>query len=34
VTKPANAAAPQHWTPGQHLYIRVDPASAVGIAPV
>jgi putative spermidine/putrescine transport system ATP-binding protein len=34
VTKPASAAAPHHWTPGQHLYIRVDPASAVGIAPV
>ena len=33
VTKPACAAAPQHWTPGQSLFIRVDPASAVGIAP-
>jgi ABC-type Fe3+/spermidine/putrescine transport system ATPase subunit len=32
VTKPATAAAPQHWTPGQSLFIRVDPASAVGIA--
>ena len=34
VTKPASAAAPQHWTPGQKLFIRVDPASAVGIAPM
>ena len=34
VTKPASAAAPQHWTPGQSLFIRVDPASAVGIAPM
>ena len=32
VTKSASAAAPQHWTPGQSLFIRVDPASAVGIA--
>ena len=35
VTKPASAAAAlQHWTPGQSLFIRVDPASAVGIAPM
>ncbi|HWZ71324.1 MAG TPA: TOBE domain-containing protein, partial [Casimicrobiaceae bacterium] len=33
-TKPASAATPQHWTPGQSLFIRVDPASAVGIAPM
>jgi len=33
-TKPASAATPQHWTPGQSLFIRVDPASAVGIAPI
>jgi putative spermidine/putrescine transport system ATP-binding protein len=34
VTKPASAAEPRHWAPGQNLYIRVDPASAVGIAPM
>jgi putative spermidine/putrescine transport system ATP-binding protein len=34
VTKPASAAAPYHWTPGRKLFIRVDPASAVGIAPM
>ena len=34
VTKPASAAAPQHWAPGQRIFIRVDPASAVGIAPM
>jgi putative spermidine/putrescine transport system ATP-binding protein len=33
VTKPASAAAPHTWTPGQQLYIRVDPASVAGIAP-
>jgi putative spermidine/putrescine transport system ATP-binding protein len=33
VTRPASAAAPRHWAPGQQLHIRVDPASAVGIAP-
>ena len=32
-TEPAGAAAPRHWTPGQQVTIRVDPASAVGIAP-
>jgi putative spermidine/putrescine transport system ATP-binding protein len=34
VTKPASAAAPRNWTPGQKLFIRIDPASAVGIAPM
>jgi putative spermidine/putrescine transport system ATP-binding protein len=34
VTKPASAAAPRNWAPGQNVYIRVDPSSAVGIAPV
>jgi putative spermidine/putrescine transport system ATP-binding protein len=34
VTKPASAAAPRGWALGQNLYIRVDPASAVGIAPI
>jgi putative spermidine/putrescine transport system ATP-binding protein len=33
VTKPASAAAPHNWAPGQQVYIRVDPASVVGIAP-
>jgi putative spermidine/putrescine transport system ATP-binding protein len=34
VTKPASAVAPHHWTPGQRVFVRVDPASAVGIAPM
>jgi len=34
VTKPASAAAPRSWAQGQHVYIRVDPACAVGIAPI
>ncbi len=33
VTKPASTAAPRAWAPGQKLYVRVDPACAVGIAP-
>jgi putative spermidine/putrescine transport system ATP-binding protein len=33
VTKPASATAPHNWAPGQHLYVRIDPSSAVGIAP-
>jgi len=32
-TEPAGAAAPRHWAAGQQVNIRVDPASAVGIAP-
>ncbi len=34
VTKPASAVAPRHWMPGQRVFVRVDPASAVGIAPM
>jgi putative spermidine/putrescine transport system ATP-binding protein len=34
VTKPASSVAPHHWMPGQRVFIRVDPASAVGIAPM
>jgi iron(III) transport system ATP-binding protein len=33
VTKPASAAAPHRWAAGQKLYIHIDPASAVAIAP-
>jgi ABC-type Fe3+/spermidine/putrescine transport system ATPase subunit len=33
VTKAASTAAPRAWAPGQKLYVRVDPACAVGIAP-
>ena len=32
-TEPADATAPRHWTAGQQVTIRVDPAAAVGIAP-
>jgi putative spermidine/putrescine transport system ATP-binding protein len=32
VTKPADAAVPRQWAVGQQVHIRVDPASAVGIA--
>jgi ABC-type Fe3+/spermidine/putrescine transport system ATPase subunit len=34
VTKPASTAAPSHWTAGQRVFVRIDPASAVGIAPM
>jgi ABC-type Fe3+/spermidine/putrescine transport system ATPase subunit len=33
VTKPASAVAPHGWTAGQRVFVRIDPASAVGIAP-
>jgi len=33
VTKPSSTAVPGNWAPGQHLYVRIDPSSAVGIAP-
>jgi putative spermidine/putrescine transport system ATP-binding protein len=32
VTRPASAAAPRAWTPGQQLFIRIDPSSAIGVA--
>jgi ABC-type Fe3+/spermidine/putrescine transport system ATPase subunit len=34
VTKHASSVAPHHWMPGQHVFVRVDPASAVGMAPM
>jgi spermidine/putrescine ABC transporter ATP-binding subunit len=33
VTKPASADARRAWAPGQRLFIRIDPSSAIGIAP-
>jgi putative spermidine/putrescine transport system ATP-binding protein len=33
VTKPSSSAVPRNWAPGQHLYVRIDPSSAVAIAP-
>ncbi len=32
VTQPASAAEPHRWTVGQHVHVRIDPASAVGVA--
>jgi len=34
VTKPASTAAPRNWAAGQNAYIRIDPLSVVGIAPI
>src|SRR3984893_14322908 len=34
VTKPASAVAPHHWTPSTRVFVLVNPASAVGIAPI